>query len=283
VSAIFHDHHTPVGGVHVAVVIPAKNESGRIAGTVTSALTIPGVDLVLVVDDGSQDSTRKKARDAGAVVVRHSQNRGKAAAMETGAAVVAMRDAEGDPPRLLLFVDADLGDTAANVAPLVAPVANGTVDFTVAVLPKQAGAGGWGLVVGLARTGIAKATGFVAKAPLSGMRCLTREAFEEATPLAHGWGVETGMTIDLLRKGFSIEEVECDLRHRPSGKTVRGVLHRADQYKDVALTLTARGVRIVASRTGKGIKKAAVKGRPPTRPLVSESADQPDRTDARED
>jgi hypothetical protein len=265
---MIRDHRASAGGPHVAVVIPAKNESGRIAATVTSALTIPGVDLVLVVDDGSQDSTRKKAREAGAVVVRHSHNRGKAAAMETGAAVVAMRDAEGEPSRLLLFLDADLGDTAIGAAPLVPPVANATVDFTIAVLPKQAGAGGWGLVVGLARTGIAKATGFVPKAPLSGMRCLTREAFEEATPLARGWGVETGMTIDLLRKGFSVEEVECDIRHRPSGKTVRGVMHRADQYKDVALTLTARGVKIAASVTGRGLKRAVVGGRPPTRPAL---------------
>jgi glycosyltransferase involved in cell wall biosynthesis len=256
----------------VAVIIPAKNESGRIGATVTSAKTIPRVDLVLVVDDGSADQTRRKAQDAGAVVVRHSHNRGKAAAMETGAAIVAMRDADGDPARLLLFLDADLGDTAAAAAPLIRPVADGEVDFTVAVLPPQIGAAGFGAVVQLARNGIAKATGFVARAPLSGQRCLTREAYEEATPLAHGWGVEAAMTIDLLRKGFAVQEVECDLRHRPSGRTVRGLTHRAAQYRDVTMALAARGVRIAFGSIGRGVKRIVVRGRPPVRPPGHEDA-----------
>jgi hypothetical protein len=261
----------------VAVVIPAKNESGRIAATVASAKTIPLVDLVLVVDDGSQDQTRAKAREAGAVVVRHSHNRGKAESMETGAAIIAMRDVDGAPPRLLLFLDADLGDTAACAAPLIRPVASGVADFSIAVLPPQVGAAGFGAVVRLARKGIARATGFTPRAPLSGQRCLTREAYEEATPLARGWGVETAMTIDLLRKGFTAVEVECDLKHRPSGKTLRGAAHRLAQYRDVSLALAARGVRIAASGAWRSVKSAARRGRPPTRPAPPASAE-PDQS-----
>jgi hypothetical protein len=84
----------------VAVVIPAKDEQARIAATVRAAKAIPNADLVVVVDDGSIDDTQHVARAAGAVVVRHSVNRGKASAMETGASVVAMRDVPGSPPRL---------------------------------------------------------------------------------------------------------------------------------------------------------------------------------------
>jgi glycosyltransferase involved in cell wall biosynthesis len=186
--------------------MPAKNEARLIGATVTAAKAIPLVDVVLVVDDGSTDNTRGQAQEAGAVVVRHSHNRGKAAAMETGAAIIAMRDAEGQPPRLLLFLDADLGDTATGAAPLVRPVATSAADLSIAVLPPQPGAAGFGAVVRLARRGIARATGFTTRAPLSGQRCLTREAYEAATPLAHGGGVETGMTIDLLRQGFTAVE-----------------------------------------------------------------------------
>ncbi|WP_225755565.1 glycosyltransferase family 2 protein [Actinotalea sp. Marseille-Q4924] len=234
----------------VAVVIPAKNESRRIAATVRSARSIPHVDLVLVVDDGSEDATQHVARDAGAVVVRHSHNRGKASAMETGAAVVAMRDAPDRPARLLLFIDGDLGETAVNTAPLIPPVLDGTADVSIAVLPPQAGAGGRGLVVGLARRSIQAMTGWTPTQPLSGMRCLTREAFEAATPLAHGWGVETGMTIDLLTKGFVAVEVPCDLKHRPSGSDFRGQMHRAAQYRDVLLAVNARRMRKVLGRDG---------------------------------
>ena len=230
----------------VAVIIPAKDEVRRIAQTVRAAMAIPQVDLVLVVDDGSADGTQHVARDAGAVVVRHSHNRGKAAAMETGAAVVAMRDAPGRLPRLLLFIDADLAETAVNTAPLVPPIAERAADMAIALLPPQAGARGRGFVVKAARRAIAQLTGWTPTQPLSGMRCLTREAFEAATPLARGWGVETGMTIDLLRQGFVAVEVPCDLRHRPTGNDLRGQLHRAAQYRDVMLAATARRARSAA-------------------------------------
>lgn len=240
----------------VAVIIPAKDESRRIAATVRSARAIPHVDLVLVVDDGSEDNTQHVAREAGAVVVRHSHNRGKAAAMETGAAVVAMRDAPDRQPRILLFIDGDLGETAVNTAPLVPPVFEGHADLAIALIPPQPGAGGRGIVVGAARRAIASMTGWTPTQPLSGMRCLTRAAFEAATPLAHGWGVETGMTIDLLRRGFRVVEIPCDLKHRPSGSDLKGQMHRAAQYRDVQLAVNARRVRRAAGAVKRTVTPA---------------------------
>lgn len=243
---------TARGRQRVAVVIPAKDEARRIAATVRAARAIPYVDMVLVVDDGSVDDTQHVAREAGAVVVRHPHNRGKAAAMETGASVVAMRDAADRPARLLLFLDADLGETAVNTAPLITPVLKGAADMSIALLPPQPGAGGRGIVVGAARRAIASLTGWTPTQPLSGQRCLTREAFEAATPLAHGWGVETGMTIDLVRQGYVAVEVPCDLRHRPSAKDLKGNLHRAAQYRDVLMAVNARKMRSVFRRAPQG-------------------------------
>jgi len=107
----------------VAVVIPARNESDRIQATVAGAAGLPGVDLLIVVDDGSADDTAKLAGDAGATVVRHSRGRGKAAAMETGAEAVRLVEATAAPgavghARHLLFLDADLGASAADAGPL---------------------------------------------------------------------------------------------------------------------------------------------------------------------
>jgi glycosyltransferase involved in cell wall biosynthesis len=234
----------------VAVVIPAKDEVATIATTVRAARAIPHVDLVLVVDDGSQDGTQEAARGAGGVVVRHSHNRGKSAAMETGAAVVAMRDVPGRAPRLLLFLDADLGESAANAAPLVAPVREGYADLAIAIQPLQPG--GRGMVVATARNAISSLTGWTPTQPLSGIRCLTREAYEAATPLARGFGVETGMTIDLLRQGYVAVEVPCDLRHRPRTYDLRGQVHRASKYRDVLLAANARRMRGTIARVGRG-------------------------------
>ena len=231
-------------------MIPAKDEADRIAATVAAVRGIPGVDLVVVVDDGSSDATAELARDAGAEVVRHARNRGKAAAMTTGADYVARqesvegRDGSGRGARPLLFVDADLEDSAANLGVLVPAVVSGRADMTIATLPPQKTAGGGhGFVVRLARKGIEELTGFVPKQPLSGMRCLTRAAFDAASPLARGWGVEVGLTVDVLLAGLRVEEVPCELHHRVSGSDWRGQVHRARQYRDVALALAQRRAR----------------------------------------
>lgn len=235
-------------GSAIAVVIPAKDEAERIAATVRAVRELPGVRHVLVVDDGSVDATGPRAAQAGAAVVRHARNRGKGSAMETGAARIAQLDDEaGLPPSALLFVDADLGGSAAATHVLTGPVLDGAADMTIAVLPPQRTAGGGrGLVVGLSRRGIRRATGWTATQPLSGMRCLTREAFEAARPLAPGWGVETGLTIDLLSAGYRVLEVPCELHHRVTGRDLRAQLHRGRQYRDVARALVARRLRRAA-------------------------------------
>ncbi|GAA3423713.1 glycosyltransferase [Streptosporangium sandarakinum] len=221
-----------------AVIIPAKDEADRIGATVAAATALPGVDLVVVVDDGSTDQTGRVAKAAGARVVRHSRNRGKAAAMESGAEAVRLFDDES--PRNLLFLDADLGETARTAAPLIEPVAAGEADMTIAVFATRVKLGGHGFVVRLAREGIERATGWTPAQPLNGQRCLTRAAFEAARPLAHGFGVETALTIDLLRKGFRVREVEVEMTHRATGTDWRAQVHRARQFRDVARALLVR-------------------------------------------
>ncbi|MFI6522251.1 glycosyltransferase family 2 protein [Spirillospora sp. NPDC050679] len=230
----------------VAVIIPAKDEADRIAATVKAALELPGADLVVVVDDGSSDGTGRVARDAGARVVRHSRNRGKGAAMETGAEAVALLDEGRDEPRHLLFLDADLAGTAREAAPLVEPVRAGDADMTIAVFATTVKLGGHGFVVRLSRDGIRRATGWTAAQPLNGQRCLTRAAFEAARPLAAGFGVETALTIDLLRKGFRVTEVEVPLAHRATGTDWHAQVHRARQFRDVARALATREPAVAA-------------------------------------
>jgi glycosyltransferase involved in cell wall biosynthesis len=226
----------------VAVVIAARNEADRIAATVTAAAGLTGVGLVVVVDDGSADATAAVAQRAGAAVMRHPANRGKGAAMETGAEAVRLVDQREhrERPRHLLFLDADLSGTAGQAGPLMDPVTAGIADMTIAVFAATVKLGGHGLVVGLSGAGIRRATGWQPRQPLNGQRCLTRAAFEAARPLAHGWGVETALTIDLLRQGLRITEVEVDLAHRPTGTGLRAQLHRAHQLTDVARALAAR-------------------------------------------
>ncbi len=226
----------------VAIVIPAKNESDRIQATVKAAAGLPGTDMLVVVDDGSGDDTGFVAENAGAIVLRHGRTRGKGAALETGAEAVGLLERSEDRavPRHLLFLDADLAESAAHAAALVQPVRDGLADMTIAVFSERVRAGGHGFVVALSGSGIRRATGWLPAQPLNGQRCLTRAAFEAARPLAPGWGAETGMTIDLLRQGLRVTEVEVPMAHRATGGDWRAQLHRARQFAGVARALAAR-------------------------------------------
>src|SRR5213079_3472157 len=68
--------------LETAAVIPAYREEKHVGDVVRR--TRQQLDHVLVVDDGSSDKTAKRAREAGAEVIVHSQNRGKGEAIKTG-------------------------------------------------------------------------------------------------------------------------------------------------------------------------------------------------------
>ena len=66
----------------VAAIIPAYLEEKHV-GDVTRR-TLQQLDNVLVVDDGSTDTTAETARSAGAEVIVHEENRGKGESIKTG-------------------------------------------------------------------------------------------------------------------------------------------------------------------------------------------------------
>jgi len=65
-----------------AAVIPAYQDEKHIGDIVRR--TRDQLDHVLVIDDGSSDQTAQRAREAGAEVIVHSENRGKGEAIKTG-------------------------------------------------------------------------------------------------------------------------------------------------------------------------------------------------------
>lgn len=216
----------------IAVLIPAHDEGSRITRTVAAAASLPQVTRVVVVDDGSEDDTADLAAAAGAKVVRLQFNVGKGAALEAGASRVADAD-------VVVLLDGDLADAAAQAEKLIGPILDGSADMTVATFPRPEGKAGFGLVKGLARWGIARmGGGWLADAPLSGQRALSRECFESVRPFATGYGVEVALTIRALRRGFRLLEVPTTMSHAATGRDVAGFVHRGRQFVHVALALT---------------------------------------------
>jgi glycosyltransferase involved in cell wall biosynthesis len=228
---------------NIFVIVTAYNEAPRIGATLDGlAAAFPGAP-VRVADDGSTDATALLAREAGARVVRSQRVIGKGAAA-TRAAWEALRDARAeeagdDAQAIFILCDGDLGESAAKLGPLVEAVRQGQADLAVAKFATRVG-GGVGLAVGFARRAIRRRCGLQAEAPVSGQRALHARALEDVLPFAHGFGMEMGMTIDAVRAGHRVAEIELDLAHRVTGRTLMGFLHRGRQLIDFVRVYLSR-------------------------------------------
>jgi hypothetical protein len=228
----------------VLVLVPAYNEAARVRATVDALHKLPGVSEVLVVSDGSTDATAARALEAGAHCLELPRNFGKGDALNAGLAALMERVSDGITPEpgALLLADADLQDTAGQLDVLLAPVLAGDAEVAVADLPAQEGAGGFGLAMGLARWGMERASGRRMDEPLSGQRALRWTALPSLIPFAPGFGVEVAMTMDALRAGLRVVEIEVPLRHAATGRDLSGILHRGRQAGAIARELGRRRV-----------------------------------------
>ena len=219
----------------IIAVIPAYNEEDRLRATLQAVKSISGIDKIIVVNDGSTDKTSEVACAQGVTVVDLPENRGKGGALN---AVVPMLDSD-----VVVFLDADLGDSAAEAVKIIAPVINGQTDLCVAAFPPPTKKGGFGLVKGTAARAIKKAGGLDVIAPLSGQRAMTREVLQAVTPFQEAYGVELGMSIKALRNGFRLMEVPTTMSHNETGRDLKGFLHRGRQFFDVlrVIRLQKRG------------------------------------------
>jgi len=221
--------------LEISVLIPAYNEENKITRTIESLYKLKEVKQIIVIDDGSWDNTALVASKAGAQVIKLSANRGKGAALNEGAKYIS-KD-------WVALIDADLEETASELKKLIPPVFEGNYDMAIAVFPPAVKKGGVGLVKNLASLGLKIMTKNVFLAPLSGQRLMSKQVFLDLLPLAGGFGVEVGMTIDACLKGYRIVEVFTNMGHAETGRNWEGFLHRGKQFKDVFYTLTKKGWR----------------------------------------
>jgi hypothetical protein len=215
----------------LTVLVAARDEAERIGATIKALRREFPAAEILVVDGASTDETAERAEEAGAVVVR-GERRGKGEALTAGERAA--------PPGALLLCDADLSGS-------LEPLAKSSADLAVAAFARRSG-GGFGIAKRVARELIRLHTGFSAREPLSGQRRLSERARAACFPLAPGFGCELRMTIDALQAGLTVEEIELDLEHRPTGRNLEGFAHRGRQLLDALLAAGPLAVNHRGSR-----------------------------------
>lgn len=214
------------------LLVAARDEERRIGETVSTLRAYFPDATIVVADDGSHDRTAEVAEAAGAQVIR-LRRRGK------GQALTMAEKQLGPGP--LLLCDADLvGD--------IRRLAETGADVAIAAFSVTEG-GGFGLAKRAARSLIRLRCGFASREPLSGQRWLSADARAAVFPVAMGFGVETRMTIDAVRTGLAVVELELELEHRATGRDLRGFTHRGRQLVELMLAcgpqaVNRRGLRL---------------------------------------
>ncbi len=108
----------------ILAIIPCFNEQKYIFDVVT--ISKEYVDVVLVVDDGSSDNTAALAESAGAMVVRHSLNQGKGAALTTAFNIIKDLDFKA-----IVVLDGDGQHDPIEIDNLLKPVLNENADMVI--------------------------------------------------------------------------------------------------------------------------------------------------------
>jgi glycosyltransferase involved in cell wall biosynthesis len=198
---------------NVSVVIPALNEEEPIAGVVRECLATKIPNEIIVVDNGSDDRTAERARDAGARVVTASRGYGRACA-----AGVRAVSPESD---FIVFLDGDGSDCPEFMNQLVDPIADGKFDFVIGSRTRgqrEPGSMNFQQIFSGRLAGWLMSILYgVRYTDMSPCRAIRRDVLEKLSMKeeTYGWNLE--MQMKAARAGLRILEVPVNHRCRAGG------------------------------------------------------------------
>ena len=196
----------------VLIVIPAYNEKLTIGSVVVLSKKYGDV---LVVDDGSRDRTGHIAEAAGAKVIRHPENRGKAQALKTG-----FLHALENSYDIVVTLDADGQHNPGEIPRVMEPVLSGEADLVIGSRFLNGGGNGiplyrrFGLWVLNTTTNVGLNGTLKITDSQSGFRAMNRKALEKIVGMnSNGYTMESDMLLRLAEEGVRIKEVPINARY----------------------------------------------------------------------
>lgn|SRR3989344_374633 len=183
---------------HIAIIIPARNEEKTIASVISGAKKY---GRVIVVDDGSADSTAAEAQKTGAIVLHHIVNLGKGCALKTGCDYAIHEGAQK-----LVVIDADAQHNPKQIPEFLNALQNADIVFGYRTLADD-----MPYILRFGNKFISRMTAFLYNISLHdtqcGYRSFTAEAYKKVRWQAHDYSVESEMVSNAGRKRLRCAEI----------------------------------------------------------------------------
>lgn len=195
----------------ISIIIPAHNEAETIGDMIYKIKDLYPDSEIIVVNDGSSDSTADIAREAGAIVYSHPYNIGNGGAVKSG-----IRIASGD---VIVFMDGDGQHNPEDIEKMLEYFP----DYDM-VVGARSGKDQVSLFRGIGNRMLNRLAGYVAKFRVndltSGFRAVKAEvAHNLLYLLPNTYSYPTTMTLGVLRSGRSLKYVPVHVKKRKNGKS----------------------------------------------------------------
>lgn len=202
--------------MRVCAVIPARDAAPTIGDVVRGLRATLPEATVIVVDDGSADETAARAREAGAVVLRHAINRGKGAALETGFDEALRRGADA-----ALALDAD-GQHDPSWAPRILEGLSGA-DLVVGSRLQSRAEMPWlrRMTNDVTSWWVSRLAGMPIEDSQSGYRAIRAPVLRRVRPEARRFEYESEYLVAAARAGFRIAAVPIPTLYNAPGSHIR--------------------------------------------------------------